>query len=81
VVTHHTLKPVAVEGSNMPVPGYDPGDVDDMLEAHLTDQERAELLTDAERDAYERGEASLVDLLAQSEIADVLADQDLDERD
>jgi hypothetical protein len=58
----------------MPVPGYDPSDVDDMLESHLTDQQLAEYLSDAEREAYARGEAGLVDLLAESEIDAILDD-------
>ena len=52
----------------MPVSGYDPEDIDDMLESRLTDGEKAEFLTDAEWEAYRRGDESLVDLLEGSEI-------------
>ena len=56
----------------MPVPGYDPEDLDDTLESLLDDQTKKEYLSDDEWDAYQRGDASLVDLLEGSEIERLL---------
>ena len=55
----------------MPVPGYDPEDLDDELEARLTDGELRERLTDDEFRRYENGE-SLVELLDSEEIERLL---------
>jgi hypothetical protein len=70
--------PAAADGSNMPVPGYDPSDVDDMLESHLTDQQLADMLSDAEREAYASGEVGLVDLLSDAEIERIVERRELD---
>jgi len=59
----------------MPVPGYDPEDVDDTLESRLGEEEVRERLSDEEWDAYQREEASLVDLLDEREIAEIMADE------
>jgi hypothetical protein len=56
----------------MPVSGYDPDDLDDALEARLSEDQLASLLTDDERTAYREGDASLVDLLESSEIEAIL---------
>lgn len=61
----------------MPISGYDPEDIDDMLESRLTDDEKAELLTDAEWEAYRRGDESLVDLLSSGEIKRVFDGRDV----
>ncbi|NHN46656.1 hypothetical protein G9464_03475 [Halostella sp. JP-L12] len=60
----------------MPVPGYDPEDVDDALEANLGEGELAELLTDEELRSYRREEVTLVDLLDESEIERALDDEE-----
>ena len=52
----------------MPISGYDPADIDELLERLLSEEEKAEFLTDEEWAAYERGDESLVDLLDRSEI-------------
>ncbi len=75
--THPTLKPLAVVASHMPVSGYDPEDIDDMLESRLTDDEKAQFLTDAEWEAYQRGDESLVDLLSSSEIKRIFDRRDV----
>jgi len=56
----------------MPVSGYDPEDIDDALEARLGESELRERLDDEEFEAYRSEEASLVDLLDESEIARIL---------
>ena len=52
----------------MPVPGYDPEDLDDILETKIDRQQKREYLTDEEWAAYRDGDASLVDLLDDEEI-------------
>lgn len=56
----------------MPVPGYDPEDLDDVLENKLTRQQKREFLTDDEWASYERGDASILDLLDDEEIEQLL---------
>ena len=51
----------------MPVPGYDPDDLDAELEGKLTDEEIRDRLNDEEYDRYENGE-SLVGLLDEDEL-------------
>lgn len=51
----------------MPVPGYDPDDVDDHLEGLLDDEDLDRYLTAEERRRYEDGE-SLSDLLDEEDI-------------
>lgn len=58
----------------MPVPGYDPEDLDDVLENKLTRQQKREYLSEAEWASYHEGDATLVDLLDEAEIEDLLAD-------
>lgn len=55
----------------MPVPGYDPEDLDDELEQSLSETEIRERLTDEEFRQYEGGE-SLVELLDSEEIEKLL---------
>jgi hypothetical protein len=52
----------------MPISGYDPADIDELLEGLLSEDEKAEFLTGEEWEAYESGDESLVDLLEPSEI-------------
>lgn len=56
----------------MVIPGYDPEDIDDMLEQHLTADEIETFLTESEWTAYQEGDATLVDLLSGSEIQQLL---------
>jgi hypothetical protein len=51
----------------MPVPGYDPDDLDEALERKLADRDVSEFLTEAERVQWKDGE-SLVDLLDEDDI-------------
>ncbi|WP_049888660.1 hypothetical protein [Natronococcus occultus] len=60
----------------MPVPGYDPEDVDDTLEALLEDEEIETYLSDSELASYRAGEESLVDLLEGEEIHGILERKD-----
>lgn len=62
----------------MGIPGYDPSDLDDHLEEQLARQDRSKWLSEADLAAYERGDATLVDLLTGEEIAEIL---DIDEVD
>ncbi|WP_135534947.1 hypothetical protein [Halostella pelagica] len=56
----------------MPVPGYDPEDIDDTLESHLGEDGLRERLSDEEWEAYQHEDASLVDILDESEIERLL---------
>lgn len=56
----------------MPVPGYDPEDLDDTLENKLTRQKKRAYLSDEEWETYREGDASLVDLLDADEIDSLL---------
>lgn len=60
----------------MPVPGYDPEDLDDALESRLDEDEIRATLDDAALAAYREGEADLVDLLDDAEIERLLDDGD-----
>lgn len=55
----------------MPIPGYDPEDVDEKLESLMAERDPSNWLTPAERREYEAG-ASLVDLLDEEDIRDLL---------
>lgn len=52
----------------MPVPGYDPEDLDDILETELTRQQKREFLTDEEWASYREGDATLLNLLDDEQI-------------
>lgn len=56
----------------MPVPGYDPEDIDEQLEARLNDEEIEDRLTDSELESYRNGDANLIDFLDEDEIEQVL---------
>ncbi|MFB6297742.1 MAG: hypothetical protein ABEH56_04405 [Salinirussus sp.] len=60
----------------MPVPGYDPEDIDDTLEALVDEEDVAELLSEEQQASYERGDADLVDLLDSGEIERFVGDAD-----
>lgn len=56
----------------MPVPGYDPIDIDHMLESRLGDADiQAHLDTD-DMERYRAGEATLFDLLDDDQIQEIL---------
>jgi hypothetical protein len=55
----------------MPVPGYDPEDLDGVLLERLGDREPADVLTADELARYEAGE-DLIDLLDDETVADLL---------
>lgn len=56
----------------MPVPGYDPEDVDEALEAKLEESDVRSHLTDEEWQSYQNNQAGLVDLLDDDEIEKIL---------
>ncbi|WP_162989716.1 hypothetical protein [Natronorubrum halophilum] len=56
----------------MPIPGYDPEDIDEQLESRLDDGEIERKLTDSELKAYRDGDANLIDFLDGDEIERIL---------
>lgn len=56
----------------MPVPGYDPIDIDHMLESRLGDADIEAHLDTDDLERYRAGEATLFDLLEDDQIQDVL---------
>lgn len=64
----------------MPIPGYDPDDLDETLDERLAERDQSEYLTPEEQQRYEDGE-SLVDLLDTDEILELLNADDSDEDD
>lgn len=56
----------------MAIPGYDPIDIDHMLEARLSKEEIAERLDEDDLESYRADDASLVSLLDGDEIREVL---------
>ena len=56
----------------MPVPGYDPDDVDNLLEQKLSETDVRSQLSDAELESYESGDARLVELLDEDQIDQLL---------
>ncbi|MFC7134770.1 MULTISPECIES: hypothetical protein [Salinibaculum] len=56
----------------MPVPGYDPDDVDNLLEQKLSETDVRSQLSDAELESYENGDARLVELLDEDQIDQLL---------
>jgi len=65
-------KPAPLLGSGMPVPGYDPDDLDDALESLLDEAEIEASLETEDLTAYREGEADLADLLDPEEMEAVL---------
>ncbi|MDG5761288.1 hypothetical protein QA600_18315 [Natronococcus sp. A-GB1] len=60
----------------MPVPGYDPEDIDDTLETLLEPDEIEEYLDDEQLESYRNGGDDLVDLLEGDEIRRILDRKD-----
>jgi hypothetical protein len=60
--------------SRMPVPGYDPDDVDDMLESRLEESDIRDRLSETEWQSYQDGDGNLSDLLDDEEITGMLDD-------
>ena len=56
----------------MPIPGYDPEDIDEQLESRLDDEELENRLTDSELESYRDGDANLIDFLDGDEIEGIL---------
>ncbi|MDG5820319.1 hypothetical protein [Natronococcus sp. A-GB7] len=56
----------------MPVPGYDPEDIDDALESLLEDDEIEDYLDEEQLEAYRNGGEDLVDLLEGDEVRRIL---------
>lgn len=59
----------------MPVPGYDPDDVDALLETKLSETDVRERLSDDEWQSYQDDDTSLVELLDENEIDQLLDDE------
>ncbi len=59
----------------MPIPGYDPDDLDETLDERLAERDRSAYLSPEEQRRYEGGE-SLVDLLDTDQILDLLSESD-----
>jgi hypothetical protein len=59
----------------MPVPGYDPEDVDDMLETRLEETDVRSHLSDDEWESYQNDDASLVELLDDEQIEQLLEEK------
>ncbi len=60
----------------VPVPGYDPEDIDDTLESLLEDDEIEQYLSETELEAYRNGDEDLIDLLEGDEIHRILERKD-----
>lgn len=58
----------------MPVPGYDPDDVDKMLESKLGESGIRDRLSESEWQSYQDGDGKLIELLESSEIEGLLED-------
>jgi hypothetical protein len=56
----------------MPVPGYDPDDVDTLVEDRLDEAEIEAALTDDQLAAYRAGDADITALLSDDEIRRLL---------
>ncbi|SDJ67233.1 hypothetical protein SAMN05216226_10732 [Halovenus aranensis] len=61
----------------MVIPGYDPRDLDEMLESRADTADVKARLTDAEWAAYRNGEESLIDLLDSQALHDLAETNDL----
>jgi len=56
----------------MPIPGYDPDDIEDLLESKLAETDVRSHLADDEWQAYQNDDASLLDLLDEDDIDQLL---------
>ncbi|APW96722.1 hypothetical protein CHINAEXTREME_02550 [Halobiforma lacisalsi AJ5] len=61
----------------MPIPGYDPEDIEDALETNLEEAHLEEYLSESERETYRNGDAELVDLLEADELRAIVEDEDV----
>ncbi|MFC7058562.1 hypothetical protein [Halovenus salina] len=61
----------------MVIPGYDPQDLDDMLESHVDTAEVEALLTDSELASYRNGSEALIDLLDSEDLHALAETNDL----
>lgn len=59
----------------MPVPGYDPDDVDAHLESKINDSDVKQVLTDEEWQSYQNDDTELIELLDESQIEELLDDE------
>lgn len=62
---------------DMVIPGYDPRDLDDMLESHVDTAEVEALLTDSELKSYRNGTEALIDLLDSEDLHALAETNDL----
>lgn len=56
----------------MPIPGYDPDDVDDLLESKLGESDAQSHLSESEWQSYQDGDATLAELLDEDQIDQLL---------
>lgn len=63
--------------SCMVIPGYDPEDLDDVLEARMDEREIETFLTDEEWESYRSGRAGLIDLLDDDEVRELVREKDV----
>ncbi len=61
----------------MVIPGYDPEDLDDMLESRMDAHEIETFLTAEEWEAYRSGDETLVDLLDDEELHELVRKKDV----
>jgi len=61
----------------MVIPGYDPEDLDDALEARMDETEIETFLTESEWETYRSGRAGLVDLLDDDEVRELVRKKDV----
>ena len=60
----------------MVIPGYDPEDIDNVLETYIGEDQLNAYLTDEELAAYRSSDESLVNVLSGEEIRDLLGEAD-----
>lgn len=60
----------------MVIPGYDPEDIDDVLETYIGEDQLSTYLTDEELAAYRSSDESLVSMLTGEEIRELLEEAD-----
>jgi hypothetical protein len=58
----------------MPVPGYDPEDVENMLESQLDEDSAREAMSEEDWESYQNDEERLVDVLEDDEIKRILGE-------
>jgi hypothetical protein len=60
----------------MVIPGYDPEDIDDILETHIGEDQLGTYLSDDELASYRDGDETLVNMLTTDEIRQLLEGAD-----